>query len=123
MTYNHDWERKFLTRLDVLGNLKDGWHDGKGKATTKTAVVIAKKMCELFPKYIAHTVLFPTEEGGLIFESNDMEQELYIEISPYGSILLNDDISFDGHNFWTKKKSIQITNNFFKNNFKISKVE
>jgi hypothetical protein len=44
MTYNHDWERKFLTRLDVLGNLKDGWHDGKGKATTKTAVVIAKKM-------------------------------------------------------------------------------
>jgi hypothetical protein len=55
-------------RIAAIAALRDGWHDGFGKATTAEAVAAAMDLLNTDPAMAPLYHVFPTDEGGLLFE-------------------------------------------------------
>ena len=73
-------------RLSALRFLKDGWHDGLGKAPTATAFTTASALLARKPRMAGAYHIFPTDTGGLLFEFTHAGWDYTIEIHPGGML-------------------------------------
>lgn len=70
-------------RLAELGQLQDGWLEGKGKAPAKEGIVWLEQAFESnYPEYLTLPYLFPTGEGGFLAEWSASPSEVSLEIDP-----------------------------------------
>jgi hypothetical protein len=72
------------SRIGMLTSLSDGWHDGSGKAPTPVSVVSAHRLLARNPGLAANYSIFPTDDGGLLFEFAQGPWDYSIEIGPGG---------------------------------------
>ncbi len=71
-------------RISALSSLPDGWHDGAGKAPTPDCIASAHRLLACNPGLAASYSIFPTDEGGLLFEFMQGGWDYSIEIGPNG---------------------------------------
>jgi len=71
-------------RIDALSSLADGWHDGAGKAPTQASVASAHRLLARNPGLAASYSIFPTDDGGLLFEFMHGDWDYAIKIGPDG---------------------------------------
>jgi hypothetical protein len=55
-------------RIECLSVLQNGWHDGSGAAPSPEAVATAKRLLSARPQLAGGYRLYPTDEGGIMFE-------------------------------------------------------
>ncbi len=70
---------KAKERLEEIGNLRDGWHNGKGKAIGRAAIT---KALDFFVATRATNIefaIFPTEGGGVLIDFSSFGWEYSIE--------------------------------------------
>lgn len=63
-------EARHAEIFDTLETLKDGWHDGEGRAPTSEAIAATRKLLKNLD--ILRFAVFPTISGGVQFETPDM---------------------------------------------------
>lgn len=73
-------------RIAFLRSLRDGWHDGAGKAPTVAAAATASRLLGRKPRMAGSYHIFPTEPGGLLFEFVQSGWDYAIEIGPAGTL-------------------------------------
>jgi len=74
-------------RLIALGMLQDGWRDGDGLAPTSAAMQAADRLLSLRPQIVdVPCYLFPSPDGGLLFELIVCRQDFDISIPPNGAV-------------------------------------
>jgi len=84
-------------RIGSLTSLQDGWHDGGGKAPTAKAVSVALRLLSRKPAMADSYSIFPTDDGGLLFEFVRLGWNHSIEIGPVGRAeIYSTEISGDG---------------------------
>lgn len=85
----HPLEDRFIW----LSEIKDGWIDGEGKKISNTALKIASKISLIITdsKEFGIPNLFPTEEGGIFIEWQDLAKTIFyfIEISFLGKVFFD----------------------------------
>lgn len=72
------------SRIEALTSLSDGWHDGTGRRPTEASVVSAYRLLARNPGLAANYSIFPTDEGGLLFEFVQGHWDYSIEIGASG---------------------------------------
>jgi hypothetical protein len=77
-----------LLRLAELSKLQIGWLNGDGAAPTHEAVVVAQKFLNLRPDLSSAFRIYPTVEGGILFEFEINGWDLSAEIQSNGQIQL-----------------------------------
>ena len=77
---------KCRERIASLADLQDGWHDGTGKAPSASAVAVASVLIDRNPTRAGIYSIFPTENGGLLFEFVHAGWDYSVEIRPDGSV-------------------------------------
>jgi hypothetical protein len=85
---------RLRSRLDELGQLTDGWHDGDGAAPSAAALATARDI-EQLTSPADRVVAFPTLEGGISLERYAAHGGWSTEISPDGA-LYTIDTRFNG---------------------------
>lgn len=73
-------------RLNQIASLPDGWHDGDGKAPTGEAVSSASRFLGHRVALCEHYRLYPTDEGGVLFEMDVKGWDLSIEFAADGKV-------------------------------------
>lgn len=71
-------------RISALSSLPDGWHDGAGKVPTPDSIASAHRLLACNPGLAASYSIFPTDEGGLLFEFVQGDWDYSVEIRPDG---------------------------------------
>lgn len=71
-------------RIASLILLNDGWHDGNGRAPTAKAASAASRLLSRKPAMAETYSIFPTDDGGLLFEFVRRGWNHSIEIGPTG---------------------------------------
>ncbi len=74
------------SRIDALRSLSDGWHDGVGRAPTEESISSAHRLLARNPGLAANYRIFPTEDGGLLFEFAHGDWDYTIEVRPCGRL-------------------------------------
>lgn len=74
------------TRLAALAELADGWHDGDGKAIAPAAISAAGKLLSARPLLAEIFHIYPTDNGGVLFEFVHSGWDYSIEATPVGQI-------------------------------------
>jgi hypothetical protein len=84
-------------RIGSLSSLRDGWHDGGGKAPTAKAASAASRLLSRKPGMADSYSIFPTDDGGLLFEFVRLGWNHSIEIGPAGKAeIYSTEIDGDG---------------------------
>lgn len=73
------------TRLSTLCSLRDGWHDGSGLAVTAQAVAAATRLLTARPRLAEIYHIYPTDNGGILFEFISLGWDVSIEVGPQGA--------------------------------------
>ena len=71
-------------RIGAISSLSDGWHDGSGKAPTSEAITASLRILGRNPRLAQHYHIYPTDEGGVLFELAKDGWDYSIEIGPTG---------------------------------------
>jgi hypothetical protein len=71
-------------RIASLTLLEDGWHDGRGRAPTAKAAAASLRLLSRKPEMADGYSIFPTDDGGLLFEFVRQGWNHSIEIGPAG---------------------------------------
>jgi hypothetical protein len=71
-------------RIASLTLLQDGWHDGRGRAPTAKAAAASLRLLSRKPEMADSYSIFPTDDGGLLFEFVRQGWNHSIEIGPAG---------------------------------------
>lgn len=74
------------TRIAELAAIKDGWHDGGGLAPTSKAVSGALRFLSLRPAMPPDCGVYPTDDGGLLFEFTHEGWDYSVEVMPSGTV-------------------------------------
>lgn len=74
------------SRLDAIANLADAWSDGAGLAPAAEAVAAAKSFLSKRPMLCADFRIYPTLEGGVLFELVRNGWDLSVEMLASGSV-------------------------------------
>lgn len=74
------------TRLDDIRMLPEGWHDGRGLAIGPAAVAAADKFLSRRPSLSGAYKIFPTEDGGVLFEFEINAWDLSVEFAADGRV-------------------------------------
>ena len=74
-------------RLQHLETLKDGWLDGAGRAPTALALRSARQFLRRFAEHSELFSIFPTENGGVLFEFSCGEWAYSVEFSAGGLVM------------------------------------
>lgn len=62
---------QLTVRFEALGNIENGWYEGRGVAPDKNQlVIVAEKFLESYPETLVFPTITPTPEGNLLFEWN-----------------------------------------------------
>lgn len=69
-----------IKRLEVIRGLQNGWYDGKGLAPSKRTIKRAQEIVEQYPSLDPFLSIFPTVEGGVLFEFEIEAWDYSIEI-------------------------------------------
>ena len=72
--------------LKIKKTLRPGWHDGDGEAVTEDAMRSAELVHWLDPSFAGLGQVFPTLDGGLLFEFEAAGWDHSVEIGPEGNI-------------------------------------
>jgi hypothetical protein len=84
-------------RIGLLTSLRDGWHDGAGRAPTAKAASAAWRLLSRKPGMAESYSIFPTDGGGLLFEFVRFGWNHSIEIGPAGKAeIYSTEIGGDG---------------------------
>jgi hypothetical protein len=73
-------------RLNDIRILPEGWHDGGGSAIGSAAVAAADKFLSKRPSLSGAYKIYPTEEGGVLFEFESNAWDLSVEFGANGSV-------------------------------------
>ena len=73
-------------RLNQVASLRDGWHDGDGIAPTAEAVSSANRFLGHRVALCEHYRLYPTDEGGVLFEMDIKGWDLSLEFTAEGKV-------------------------------------
>ena len=73
-------------RIQSITSLKDGWHEGDGKAVTQEALVAAERLLSARPRLAGSYHIYPTDAGGVLFEFVRSGWDYSVEIGPNGEI-------------------------------------
>lgn len=73
-------------RIAALASLQDGWHDGVGLTPTSVAIATARWLLSARPTLAANYYIFPTYEGGILFDFSHAGWDYSIEACPHGTI-------------------------------------
>ena len=76
-------------RIARLRELRDGWHDGTGKAPTPRAADAALLLLATTPGIADGCAIFPTDAGGMLLEFVRSGWDLSVEIHPDGMASLS----------------------------------
>jgi hypothetical protein len=74
------------TRLAEIRELRNGWHEGGGLAIDMAAVAAAEKFLLKKPSLCGAYKIYPTEEGGVLFEFESNGWDFSLEFGENGSI-------------------------------------
>lgn len=66
-------------RLNELGDLQNGWHNGEGVSIEKVAIANAKSLLNKRPNLSSFYRIYPTLEGGVLFEFEKKGWDLSVE--------------------------------------------
>ena len=69
-------------RIQAMAGLKDGWHDGDGRAVTPEAIATADRLLSARPRLAGSYHLYPTDMGGVLFEFVHSGWDYSVEIMP-----------------------------------------
>jgi hypothetical protein len=84
-------------RIGSLTSLRDGWHDGGGRAPTAKAASAASRLLSRKPGMADSYSIFPTDGGGVLFEFVRLGWNHSIEIGPAGKAeIYSTEIDGDG---------------------------
>lgn len=75
-------------RLNELSALMPGWHNGTGKGVTSEAIDAANRFLSRRPGLAGVYRIYPTEEGGVLFEFDSTTWDLSVEFAPDGGVEL-----------------------------------
>ena len=78
--------RRCEARLVELGQLNAGWHDGAGNAVDSKAVNSAKSFLAKRPFFADAYRVYPTDNGGVLFEFEIGDWDLSVEFGVDGSV-------------------------------------
>ena len=73
-------------RLGLFQELQNGWHDGEGLAPSTSAIKKARDILYTCPSLVPHLSIFPTVEGGVLFEFEIGDWDYSIEIARNGKL-------------------------------------
>jgi hypothetical protein len=73
-------------RLLELSTLKAGWLDGAGMEIDPRAMAAAEAFLTMRPFFAGAYRLYPTEDGGILFEFENHGWDFSVEFSPTGAI-------------------------------------
>ena len=73
-------------RIGVLASLQQGWHDGDGLAPAPEAVANAGRLLSARPQLAGSYHIYPTEEGGILFELVHAGWDYSVEAGPRGAV-------------------------------------
>jgi hypothetical protein len=73
-------------RIASLADLKDGWHDGEGKAVGAEAISAAMKLLAARPLLAGTYHIYPTDGGGVLFEFVQSGWDYSAEVTPSGGL-------------------------------------
>lgn len=73
-------------RLNDIRALPGGWHDGGGSAIGPAAVAAADKFLSKRPSLSGAYKIYPTEDGGVLFEFESNAWDLSVEFGANGSV-------------------------------------
>ena len=73
-------------RLAALAELAEGWHDGNGKAMAPAAISAARKLLSARPLLAEFYYIYPTDNGGVLFEFVHSGWDYSVEVTPVGGI-------------------------------------
>lgn len=76
---------KAKQRLEELGHLADGWHDGEGVALSRKAIAKALDFVIATRGIGIEHRIFPTEFGGILIEFAICKWEYTVEVAPAGT--------------------------------------
>ncbi len=74
------------TRISFMAKLRDGWHDGDGKAVAPEAVSAAVKLLSARPLLAGAYHIYPTDVGGVLFEFVHSGWDYSAEVTPIGGL-------------------------------------
>lgn len=99
------------SRISALRALPEGWHDGTGLAITGESASTAVRVLTARPSWSADYHIYPTEEGGLLFEFVRAGWDYSIEISSAG-VLETYGVQIDGDGDVGPTKFDAVTDSF-----------
>lgn len=73
-------------RIRSIATLVDGWHDGRGLAVTRAAVAAAERLLSARPRLAGSYHIYPTDEGGILFEFVHASWDYAIDALPHGAV-------------------------------------
>ncbi len=73
-------------RIKSIAALGDGWRDGDGLAVSEKAVVAAEKLLAARPRLAGSYHIYPTDEGGILFEFVLAGWDYAIEAKSHGAV-------------------------------------
>ena len=73
-------------RIASIAGLAHGWHDGDGKAAAPEAISAAVKLLSARPSLAGTYHIYPTNDGGVLFEFVHSGWDYSVEVTPIGGI-------------------------------------
>ena len=73
-------------RLTGFRELRDGWHDGDGMAISEEAFTAADRFLSKRPNRVSAYKVYPTPDGGILFEFEHGEWDWSVELAASGSV-------------------------------------
>ncbi|WP_257194820.1 MULTISPECIES: hypothetical protein [unclassified Bradyrhizobium] len=77
---------KRRNRLAELRTFESGWNDGAGEPISSSALTMAERFLSKRPSLCAAYKIFPTENGGVLFEFENRDWDFSIEFAADGTI-------------------------------------
>ena len=74
------------TRIKSIATLNNGWHDGDGLAVTQPAIAVAERLLSAQARLAGQYHIYPTDEGGILFEFVHEGWDYAIEVMPLGAV-------------------------------------
>lgn len=74
------------SRLKEIAELQNGWHNGEGFPISQNASDVAQKLLNKHPSFSDIYRIYPTLDGGILFEFETGGWDLSAEIKPDGQI-------------------------------------
>ncbi len=75
-------------RVEALGHLAAGWHDGEGRLIDPRALDAANSLLSRRPHLATAYHIYPTTSGGVLFEFDSDGWDLSVEFTPEGALEL-----------------------------------